>query len=337
MSQLSLPATLKLKLGPSKRDEKATPKANVSKEGVGSERAGATEPTDQATEPLNEAMPDTTETGIEIPDFMKGKKKHVHWTEEQRHALHMLKTRFDLNIVARRDVFNVIFRDELGPDGRNSQALESSYSMRMKRVELWRPVLEPGEESREMRGRVMRRIREAIAEVARRHVASQAKMEQERKEQDESVVVLQDTAPQRVVHATEQPAPAQKVAISELEGDAPQPRVTSASSGTDPPTGWFYTTERISDVPTYFGSLQQQTQNRRPLQPLSASVANSRATSVAPSGLEDPKGGLDGEKSPAVLSSSKQAGQPEQLPTLASALEKAVAEEAGGAVSGSNE
>lgn len=78
-------------------------------------------------EPLmsGEAIPDTTE--IEIPDFMKSKKKQTTWTEEQRHALHMLKTRFDLNMVSRRDVFNLVFRDELGPEGRATQALESRY------------------------------------------------------------------------------------------------------------------------------------------------------------------------------------------------------------------
>jgi len=267
-------------------------------------------------------------TDIEIPDFMKSKKKQPAWTEEQRHALHMLKTRFDLNMVARRDVFNLIFQDELGPEGRNTKALESRYGMRTKQVKAWRPVLEPTEESRELRESVMRRIREAIGEVTRKHAASQNAAKVEGKSELGPVVVREDAA--------EQPAAPSKSSVPSRTPDTAHGHDSQveAVSSRVPPSGWFSTNERIEAVPRYFDTLNRRPEGRKALQGLSASELNARDGDKMNGSPMTPDGKGGTTKLPALLSPSKQGDRSPQLPKLASILEKAVAEQARGDASG---
>lgn len=183
-------------------------------------------------------------------------------------------------------------------------------------------MLEPTEESREIREGLMGRIREAIAEVARRHAASHA-VKTEGNDKSEPVVVREDVTAQPAMHPAEQRTLQSTSVPSATTSDhhsqvKPVPPVA-------PPSGWFSTSERLEAVPSYFNALKRAPQGRKPLKALSASEMNARGSGA---GGPDQIALDDTVKLPALLSPSKQDERPRQLPTLASVLEKAVAEQA---------
>lgn len=236
--------------------------------------------------------------------------------------MHLLRTKFDLNVIARQDVFNTVFREEIGPHGRGSSAIESRYGMRLKQVELWQPILDPTEESREVREALMVRIRDAIAEVARKHAEQQG----DKPEDGESQIIKSSADGIRL-------RPKQKDEYEERHTDTivPAPPTKSArsqqtllqSTPTDnPPAMLSLTDEGYGAVTPYSASLKRLRPGKKPKS--STCRTKVKADNAQAPGTEIPCKEQDkGEPSDQALTSPwDHRIRPSQLPTLASLMKR---------------